>query len=118
VAEASIKLLRRASYAAVVYALTACGGAPNVSEIDSLRPQIAARQSTVKQMKSEGICSENSSGSLARSANPSNPISVVYRTIIDQENYDRERAFDAIARAYKLSSSDIKSLFYEMQQGQ
>lgn len=89
-----------------------------MSEIDSLRPQIAARQSTLKQMKSEGICTEGSSGMLARSANPSRPITVADRTIIEQENYDRERVFDSVAKAYKLTSSDIKSLFYEMQRGQ
>lgn len=55
---------------------------------------------------------------LVRSANPSRPITVADRTIIEQENYDRERVFDAVAKAYKLTSSDIKSLFYEMQRGQ
>jgi len=128
VAAVSLKRrLRCAVCAASVCALTACGEGPNLSEIQDLRdpvtgdsvvPQIAARQSTVKQMKSEGICTETSSGSLARSANASRSASVEERRVIEKENYHRELIFNAIAKVYKLEPSEIKSLFYEMQRGQ
>ena len=85
---------------------------------DLVVPQILARQSTVKQMKSEGICTETSSGTLVRSASASRSASVEERKVLEKENYHRELVFDAVAKAYKLAPSDIKSLFYEMQRGQ
>jgi hypothetical protein len=113
-----IRLLTRPARAALlVLLLPACSEAPDLSEIDRLRPEIAARQATISQMKSEGICSESSSGTLIRSANASRVVTVAEREIIEMENRDRERVFDAVARAYGLGSSDIKSLFYELQRG-
>lgn len=50
-----------------------------------------------------------------RSANASRVVTVAEREVIETENRDRELVFDAIARTYKMGSSDIKSLFYEMQ---
>jgi Protein of unknown function (DUF1318) len=98
-------------------ALSACTEAPDLSEIDRIRPEIAARQATIAQMKSEGICSESSTGTLVRSANASRVVTVAEREIIETENRDRELVFDAVARAYGMGSSDIKSLFYELQKG-
>jgi len=128
VAAVSLKRrLRCAVWAALVCALTACGEGPNLSEIHNLRdpvtgdlivPQIAARQSTIKQMKSEGIWTETSSGTLVRSANALRSTNVEERRVLEKENYHRELVFNAIAKVYKLEPSEIKSLFYEMQRGQ
>jgi len=123
----SLSRLRCAVCAASVCALTACGAGPDLSEIRDLRdpvtgdlvvPQILARQSTLKQMKSEGICTETSSGNLVRSASASRSAGVEERKVLEKENYHRELVFNAVAKTYKLAPSEIKSLFYEMQRGQ
>jgi hypothetical protein len=54
-----------------------------------------------------------STGLLGRS--PTAKLSLEQRTLIEEENFDRERIFDALSRAYGLPSSEIKSLFVEMQ---
>lgn len=114
---AIVLFLLRAPRASVLclLALSGCTDAPDLSQIDRLRSEIAARHATIAEMKSEGICTESNSGILMRSANASRVVTVAEREVIETENRDRELVFDAIARAYKMSSSDIKSLFYEMQ---
>jgi len=98
-------------------ALPACTEAPNLAEIDGLRPEIRGRQAVIAQMKAEGICAESSSGTLVRSAKAPRVVTVSERIVIETENRDREAVFEAVARAYGLGSSDIRSLFYEMQRG-
>ena len=44
-------------------------------------------------------------------------VTVSERIVIETENRDREAVFEAVARAYGLGSSDVRSLFYEMQRG-
>lgn len=98
-------------------ALPACTEAPNLAEIEGLRPEIRGRQAVIAQMKAEGICTESSSGILVRSAKAPRVVTVSERIVIETENRDREAVFEAVARAYGLGSSDIRSLFYEMQRG-
>lgn len=93
--------------------LAACAPQVDVSEIAPLKARVTARQPALTQMKTEGLCAENSTGMLARSANAR--LSVEQRTVIEEENFDRERIFDAVARAYSLPVAEIRSLFVEMQ---
>lgn len=93
--------------------LTGCTEAPDLGEARALKGSVAARQAVLDQMKIEGLCSEAPGGTLVRSA--SAQLSIEQRTLIEQENYDRERIFEALARAYTLSVSDIRALFTEMQ---
>lgn len=93
--------------------LTGCSPQVDVSEIAPLKARVTARQPTLAQMKTQGVCAENSTGMLARSANAH--LSLEQRTLIEEENFDRERIFEAIARAYGLSVADIRALFVEMQ---
>jgi hypothetical protein len=93
--------------------LVGCAPAPDLSEIAPLKGRVAGRQAVLTQMKTEGLCLENSTGVLGRS--PTAKLSLEHRTLIEEENFDRERIFDALSRAYGLPSSEIKSLFVEMQ---
>lgn len=93
--------------------VTGCTEAPDLGEARALKGSVNARQSALNQMKIEGLCSEAPGGTVVRSA--SARLSIEQRTLIEQENYDRERIFEALARAYSLSVSDIRALFTEMQ---
>jgi glutamine cyclotransferase len=97
----------------VLSGLTGCSPQVEVAEIVPLKARVTARQPVLSQMKTEGLCAENSTGMLARSANAR--LTVEQRTLIEEENFDRERIFDAIARAYELPVADIRALFVEMQ---
>lgn len=90
-----------------------CSQQVDLSEVAPLKARVTARQPALSQMKTEGLCAENSTGMLSRSANAR--LSVEQRTLIEEENFDRERIFDALARAYGIPTSDIRSLFVEMQ---
>jgi len=103
---------------AAVFVLTAfvgagCSEKPDLTEIAPLKVRVSARSTSLNQMKSDGLCAENTSGMLTRSATAR--LSVEHRTLIEEENFDRERIFDAISRAYSLPVADVKSLFAEMQ---
>lgn len=107
----------RKAWVVFLAAFPACTKAPDLSEINALRPEITGRQAVIAQMKSEGICAESSSGTLVRSAKAPRVVTVSERIVIETENRDREAVFEAVARAYGLGSSDVRSLFYEMQRG-
>lgn len=93
--------------------LSGCGSAPDLGEIAPWKTRVAARQAAISQLKAEGLATEASTGLLTRSATAK--LSLEQRTLIEEENFDRERIFEALARAYGFSSSDIKSLFVQMQ---
>ena len=90
-----------------------CAPQVDLTEIAPLKARVSARQASLSHLKTEGLCSENSSGMLTRAAGGA--LSVEQRTLIEEENFDRERIFEAVARAYSLSVSDVKTLFVEMQ---
>lgn len=90
-----------------------CSEKPNLTEIAPLKARVSTRLTELNKMKSDGLCAESASGMLTRSATAR--LSVEHRTLIEEENFDRERIFDAISRAYSLPVADIKSLFAEMQ---
>jgi hypothetical protein len=97
----------------VLTALAGCSPQVDLTEVAPLKARVTARQPALTQMKTEGLCAENSTGMLTRSATAR--ISVEQRTLIEEENFDRERIFDALARAYALPVADIRTLFVEMQ---
>lgn len=98
---------------AMAVLFSGCSEAPDLSGIAPLKGRVAARQAELTRMKGEGLCAENSSGMLGRS--PTAALSLEQRTLIEEENYDRERIFEALASAYSLSSADVRSVFVGMQ---
>lgn len=90
-----------------------CAPEPKLDEIAPLKGRVTARQPLLTQMKAEGLCSEGSNGMLTR--NPTARLSVEQRTLIEEENFDRERIFAAIAAAYSLPVEEVRSLFVRMQ---
>lgn len=90
-----------------------CSGAPDLSAIAPLKARVTARQPALTQLKTEGLCRENSTGLLSRMDGAK--LSIEQRTLIEEENFDRERIFEALATAYALPAGEIKSLFVQMQ---
>ncbi len=114
-ASGSIRLgvVQTGLFSAACLLITGCGDAPRSPVVEGLRPKVTARQMQISSLKGVGVCSEISSGMLRRATDKN--VSLEERTLIEQENFDREKIFSEISKVCGIAVSDVKALFVKMQ---
>ena len=94
----------------LVVALFLCScGKPDNRSLDSVASSIRARSGVVQALKAARKISENGRGYLR--SEPGTYLDIQERRILEEENYERGKAFALIAKEHEVGKKNVETIF-------